>query len=93
MFLGKGFYPYEYIVDLEKKRKDKEDNVHTDYEDTERVFKDKKIRKIWCLCSKHYTIDVFESCWTLCLKIYELGLAGFPTAPRLAWQAALKKTK
>ena len=29
-----------------KKRKDKEDNVHTDYEDTERVFKDKKIRKI-----------------------------------------------
>ena len=93
MFLGKGFYPYEYIVDLEKKRKDKEDIVHTDYEDTERVFKDKKIRKIWCLCSKHYTIDVFESFWTLCLKIYELGLAGFPTAPRLAWQAALKKTK
>ena len=29
----------------------------------------------------------------ICLKIYELDPAKFPSAPELAWQAALKKTK
>ena len=29
----------------------------------------------------------------MCLKIYELDLAKFLSAPGLAWQAALKKTK
>ena len=29
----------------------------------------------------------------MCLEIYELDPAKFPSAPRLAWQAALKKTK
>ena len=34
--------------------------------------------------------DVFEN---LCLKIYKLDPAKFLSAPRLAWQVALKKTK
>ena len=29
----------------------------------------------------------------MCLKIYQLDLSKFLSAPRLAWQAALKKTK
>ena len=29
----------------------------------------------------------------MCLEIYEIGFARFFTAPRLVWQAALKKTK
>ena len=29
----------------------------------------------------------------MCLKIYELDPAKFPSAPGLAWQAALEKAK
>ena len=37
--------------------------------------------------------DVFENFRNKCLKIYELDPACFLTAPRLAWQATLKRTK
>ena len=37
--------------------------------------------------------DVFENFRNICLKIYELDLAKFLSAPHLAWQAAFKKTK
>ena len=37
--------------------------------------------------------DVFENLRNQCLKIYELDPAKFLSAPRLAWQAPLKKTK
>ena len=37
--------------------------------------------------------DVFENFRNICLKIYKLDLAKFLSAPGLAWQAALKKTK
>ena len=37
--------------------------------------------------------DVFENYTNMCLEIYELDPAKFLSAPRLAWQAALKKTK
>ena len=37
--------------------------------------------------------DVFENFWNMCLEIYELAPAHFITAPGLAWQAAVKKTK
>ena len=36
--------------------------------------------------------DVFENFGNMCLEIYELDPAKFLSAPRLAWQAALKKT-
>ena len=35
--------------------------------------------------------DVFENFRNICVKIYKLDPAKFPTAPALAWQAALKK--
>ena len=35
--------------------------------------------------------DVFQNFRNMCLKIYELDPANFCSAPRLAWQAALKE--
>ena len=40
-----------------------------------------------------FLADVFENFRNMCLKIYELDPAKFLSAPGLAWQAALKKTK
>ena len=37
--------------------------------------------------------DVFENFRNTCLEIYELDPVYFESAPRLAWQACLKKTK
>ena len=37
--------------------------------------------------------DVFENFRNKCIKIYELNPAHFLSAPGLAWQACLKKTK
>ena len=37
--------------------------------------------------------DVFENFRDGCIKIYELDPAHFLSAPGLAWQACLKKTK
>ena len=37
--------------------------------------------------------DVFENFRNMCLEIYKLDPAKFLSAPGLAWQAALKKTK
>ena len=37
--------------------------------------------------------DVFENLRDKCIEIYELDPAHFLSAPGLAWQACLKKTK
>ena len=37
--------------------------------------------------------DIFEKVSNTCLKIYKLDPAKFLSAPGLAWQAALKRTK
>ena len=37
--------------------------------------------------------DVFENLRTMCLEIYEVDPVKLISAPGLAWQAALKKTK
>ena len=37
--------------------------------------------------------DAFENFRNVCLEVYELDPVCFLTAPRLAWQAASKKTK
>ena len=37
--------------------------------------------------------DVFENFRNMCIKVYELDPAYFLTAPGLAWQACLEKTK
>ena len=60
-----------------------EDITDADYAHAKRVCKDFEI--------KH--LGVFENFKNLCLKISELVPAKFLSAPGLAWQAALKKTK
>ena len=37
--------------------------------------------------------DVLENFRNICIKVYELDPAHFISAPGLAWQACLKKTK
>ena len=37
--------------------------------------------------------NVFENFSNMCINVYELDPANFLSAPGLAWQAALKKTK
>ena len=37
--------------------------------------------------------DVFQNFRHICFEIYKLDLAKFLSDPRLAWQAAFKKTK
>ena len=37
--------------------------------------------------------DVFDNFRNICLEIYKPDPAKFPSAPGLAWQVALKKTK
>ena len=37
--------------------------------------------------------DAFENFTKMCLEIYELDQAKFISAPRLAWQANLKRQK
>ena len=59
-------------------------------------FKIKNFGKCHDLCVQRNTLllaDVFENFINMCLEIYELDTAGFPTAPGLVWQAALKESK
>ena len=69
-----------------------------DYEE-KRVCKDVEItnlREYHDLFLQSNTLllgDTFENFLNMCHEIFELYLAKFLSAPRLAWQAALKKTK
>ena len=44
-------------------------------------------------CDTFLLADVFENFRNKCIEIYELDPAHFLSAPGLAWQACLKKTK
>ena len=77
----------------------RKDITDADYVHRKRVWKDfeiKKLRKYYYLHDQSDTLllaDVFENFRNMCLKIYKLDPTKFFSAPRLAWQAALKKTK
>ena len=76
-----------------------EDITDTDYMHGKRVCKEFEIKSLdeyhnLCLMSNTLLLaDVFENFRKMYLKFYELNLANFFSAPGLAWQAALKKTK
>ena len=76
-----------------------EDITDKDYEDAQKVgevFEIKNPSKYHDLYVQSDTLlleDVFENFRDKCIKIYELDTAHFLPAPRLAWQACLKKTK
>ena len=59
-------------------------------------FEIKNLEKDHDLCVQINTLllaDAFENFRSMCLKIYKLDTARFFSAPGLAWQAALKKSK
>ena len=76
-----------------------EDFTEDDYKHGKRVCKDFEIKKLGeyrdLYLRSHVLLwaDVFENFRKMCIKIYELDPAKFISAPGLAWQAALKKTR
>ena len=75
--------------------------THTQKEfvDLKKILKDFKIKNLgeyhdlYVQSNTLLLKDVFENFRNMCLEIYELDPAKFLSAPGLAWQAALKKTK
>ena len=68
------------------------DNMHA--KGVCKVFEIKNLGECHDLYLKNGTLllaDVFEHVREMCLKIYHLDSAKFPSAPGLAWQAALIK--
>ena len=76
-----------------------DDNADADYVHAKRVCKHFKIRNpgdFNDLYVQNHTLllaDVFRSFRNMCLEIYKVDPAHFLSAPRLAWQAALKRSK
>ena len=76
-----------------------EDITDTDYAHAKRVCRDSEIKKLEKYHDLYLQSDtlllayVFENFTNVCLEIYESNPAKFLSAPGLAWQAALKKTK
>ena len=75
-----------------------EDIANADYAYAKRVCKNFEIKylgeyhHLYVQSDTSLLADVFENFRYMCLEIYELYPAKFLSAPRLAWQAALKKT-
>ena len=71
----------------------------TDYEHVKKVCKSFEIKNLggyhdlYVQCDTLLLADVFENFRDKCIEIYELDPAHFLSAPGLAWQACLKKTK
>ena len=76
-----------------------EDITDSNYANVRRVCKDFERKNLVEYCDLHVQRDtlllpnVFENFWNIYLKIYELDPAKSFSAPGVAWQAALKKTK
>ena len=78
---------------------DLEDITDKNYEHAQKVWKVFKIKNLGEYHALFVQSDalllahVFENFRDKCIKIYELDPAHFLSAPRLAWQACLKKTR
>ena len=70
-----------------------------DYEHVKKVWEAFEIKSLgeyhdlYIQCDTFLLADVFENFRNRCIEIYELDLAHFLSAPRLAWQTCLKKYK
>ena len=70
-----------------------------DYRHAKRVYKGFKLKNLgnyhdlYVQSDTLLLADVFENFRNKCIEIYELDPAHFLSAPGLAWQACLKKTK
>ena len=71
----------------------------TDYRHGKKVFKEFNLKHLgdyhdlYAQSDTLLLVDVFENFRNICIKVYELDPAHFLSAPGLAWQACLKKTK
>ena len=78
---------------------DLEDITDKDYEHAQKVWKVFGIKNLgeyhdlYVQSDTLLLADVFENFRDKCIEIYELDPAHFLSAPRLAWQACLKKTR
>ena len=76
-----------------------EDVTDADYALAKRVCKDFEIKNVgknhdlYVQSNTLLSADVFENFRNMCLEIYELDPVKILSAPGLAWQVALKKTK
>ena len=76
-----------------------EDITRVDHRHAKRVFKNlsnKNLRDYHDFYIQSDTLllaDVFKNFRNMCIKVYDLDPAHFLSAPRLAWQAPLKKTE
>ena len=76
-----------------------EDITDVGYRHGKKVFKEFKLKHLGDYHDLYVQVDtlllpdVFENFRRKGIKIYELDSANFLSAPRLAWQACLKKTK
>ena len=85
----KFFYSELYLEDITDK----------DYTHAQKVFKELGLKNLGDYLNLYVQsnilllADVFENFRNKCIEIYELDPAHFLSAPGLAWQACLKKTK
>ena len=76
-----------------------EDITDVDYRHGIKVFKEFKLKHLgdyhdlYVQSDTLLLSDVFENFRNTCIKVYELDPAHFLSAPGLAWQASLKKTR
>ena len=76
-----------------------EDITDKDYAHAQKVFKELKLKNLsdshdfYVQSHTLLLVDVFENFRNKCIEIYKLDPAHFLSAPGLAWQACLKKTK
>ena len=87
--IKKAFYSELYLEDITNK----------DYTHAQKVFKELKLKNLgdyhdlYVQSNTLLLADVFENFRNKCIEIHELDPAHFLSAPRLAWQACLKKTE
>ena len=97
--VGKDFMkPHFQIKDFNDKLY-VEDITGEDYIHAQKVFEEFKLKKLggyhdlYVQKDTALLVDVFENFRNKCIEIYKLDPAHFLSAPGLAWQACLKKTK
>ena len=75
------------------------DITDKNYEHAQKVFEELKLKIIGDYHDLHFQsdtlllADIFENFRNKCIEIYELDPDNFLSAPGLAWQACLKKTR
>ena len=76
-----------------------EDITDVDYRHANNVFKKSKLKNLgeyhglYVQSDTLLLADVFENFGNMCIKVYKLDPTHFFSAPGLAWQGCLKKTK